>query len=225
MHFLVPPAQSASCHRTKAKTKLIIPFCYYRHPSSGDNNRTTVLESRAQGRRDEHAFVPCGVRELLACMDGVEGGAEGIRLHHAMMRPTTMSERGEKKKASSSRNTLERASALTCSHIHCTRQAHFVISKDRSLYIFFLSFLKEKRRYIFHFPHCIYIYLFRLVVDCIYINRGLTYNDMHVTNCAERRGAAAEVRRRVDRRLRHQLLRGGVGAGGRLRLRRLGQHN
>lgn len=136
--FLVPPAQSASCHRTKAKTKLIIPFCYYRHPSGGDNNRSTVLESRAQGRRDEHAFVPCGVRELLACMDGVEGGAEGIRLHHAMMRPTTMSERGEeKKKASSSRNTLERASALTCSHIHCTRQAHFVISRiDHYIYSF-----------------------------------------------------------------------------------------
>lgn len=111
--FLVPPAQSASCHRTKAKTKLIIPFCYYRHPSGGDNNRSTVLESRAQGRRDEHAFVPCGVRELLACMDGVEGGAEGIRLHHAMMRPTTMSERGEEKKKQAVPGTLLREPQLS----------------------------------------------------------------------------------------------------------------
>ena len=48
---------------------------------------------------------------------------------------------------------------------------------------------------------------------------------MAYTTTAERRGAAAEVRRRVDGRVRDQLLRGGVGAGGRLRLRRLGQHN
>ena len=41
---------------------------------------------------------------------------------------------------------------------------------------------------------------------------------------AERGGPATEVRRRVDRRVRDQLLRGGVGAGGRLRLRWLGQH-
>jgi hypothetical protein len=42
---------------------------------------------------------------------------------------------------------------------------------------------------------------------------------------AERGGAAAKVRRRVDGRVRDQLLRGGLGAGGRFRLRRLGQHH
>lgn len=42
---------------------------------------------------------------------------------------------------------------------------------------------------------------------------------------AERGGAAAAVRRAMDGDVRDQHVRGGVGAGGRLRLRRLGEHD
>ncbi|RRT33373.1 hypothetical protein B296_00055822 [Ensete ventricosum] len=41
----------------------------------------------------------------------------------------------------------------------------------------------------------------------------------------ERSGAAAEVRRRVDRRLRDEHVRGRMGAGGGVRVGRLGQHD
>jgi hypothetical protein len=43
--------------------------------------------------------------------------------------------------------------------------------------------------------------------------------------CAERGRAPAAVPGAVDGRVHHQRVRGGVGAGGRLRLRRLGQHD
>ena len=44
-------------------------------------------------------------------------------------------------------------------------------------------------------------------------------------NNAERGGAAAAVRRGLDGGVRDQLVRGGVGAGRRLRVRRVGQHH